>query len=46
MSTLLILGGTILTSDDANSIIENGYVLVDENMIVEVGSGSADNVQL
>jgi 5-methylthioadenosine/S-adenosylhomocysteine deaminase len=39
MSTLLILGGTILTSDDANSIIENGYVLVDENMIVEVGSG-------
>jgi 5-methylthioadenosine/S-adenosylhomocysteine deaminase len=39
MSTLLVSGGTILTSDDANSIIENGYVLVDGNRIVEVGTG-------
>lgn len=38
MSTILISGGTILTSNDANSIIENGYVLVDGNKIVEVGS--------
>jgi 5-methylthioadenosine/S-adenosylhomocysteine deaminase len=39
MSTLLISGGTILTSDDDNRVIENGYVLVDGNIIVEVGSG-------
>lgn len=38
MSKFLISGGTIITSDDTDTVIENGYVLVEENKIAAVGS--------
>ncbi|MBE9225672.1 amidohydrolase [Phormidium sp. LEGE 05292] len=42
MSNWLISGGTILTSDDAGTIIDNGYILIAENKIVAVGSGQPE----
>lgn len=40
MSQLAIVGGTILTGDGEVPVIEDGYLLVDGSIIVEVGRGS------
>jgi 5-methylthioadenosine/S-adenosylhomocysteine deaminase len=44
MSSMLIKGATILTSDNAGTIIEDGYVLIEGNLITRVGSGHPGNV--
>src|SRR5262245_6052600 len=44
MSSILITGATILTSDDAGTVIDDGYVLIQGNAIAQVGSGRPGNV--
>jgi 5-methylthioadenosine/S-adenosylhomocysteine deaminase len=44
MSSMLLQGATILTSDDAGTVIEEGYVLIEGNTITRVGSGLPENV--
>ena len=41
MAQLLLVGGTILTGDDDRPLIEDGWVLVEGDTIVGVGSGTA-----
>jgi 5-methylthioadenosine/S-adenosylhomocysteine deaminase len=40
MSKLLISGGAIATNDDRQTVIDRGYAIVEDQWIVEVGSGS------
>jgi 5-methylthioadenosine/S-adenosylhomocysteine deaminase len=40
MSRTLIRGGTLLTADDARPILQDGYVLIDGDTIVDVGTGA------
>ncbi len=42
MATTLIENGTILTVDDFNTVHKSGYVLVEDDHIVKVGEGDAD----
>jgi 5-methylthioadenosine/S-adenosylhomocysteine deaminase len=39
MARVLIRDGTLLTGDEARPVVEHGYLLVDGDTIVEVGSG-------
>ena len=41
MSTILIENGTVLTVDDAGTLYEPGYVLVQDDRILIVGAGTA-----
>src|SRR5688572_2972033 len=44
MSSMLLTGATILTSDDAGTVIDEGHVLIEGNTIARVGSGHPENV--
>src|SRR4051812_18620946 len=39
MARVLIRDGTLLTGDEARPVVKHGYLLVDGDTIVEVGSG-------
>ncbi|MCP4168468.1 MAG: amidohydrolase [Chloroflexi bacterium] len=41
MSTLLIENGAIVTVDDANRILNPGYLLVENDLVVALGAGEA-----
>lgn len=46
MARLLIAGATVLTGDDQGRVLEDGYVLVDGNRIVEVGTGRPETTAI
>lgn len=40
MARTLIRGGTLLTADEARPVIDDGYVLIEGEAIIDVGSGA------
>ncbi len=40
MSRLVLTGGTVLTMDDAGTVHPDGYVIVENDLITEVGDGA------
>ena len=39
MARTLIRGGTLLTADEARPVVDDGYLVIDDDTIVEVGTG-------
>ena len=40
-----IVNAKILTLDDSNPYIDNGYIIIDNGVIVDIGSGSPSKME-